>query len=395
MKFFKAIIYIICYLIYPFSFLFPRKKKKYAFGSFRGAFNDNAKYLFIKVSTENKEIDAAWISNNRNTVKFVRQLGLKSFWTYSPGGVWHSLTSGYWFFNSYTSDIFFCLSGGAVCVNLWHGIGLKRIEFNTVSGPLADRFIHKKFKEVFFHPESFRRPDYLVSSTPFQTSMFAKAFRISENRCIESGYPRNKILNLPENSIKEFISRYESSETASMVERLSSYRKVFIYMPTWRDSQRNIFIQGMNLSVLNSIMAEKGDILILKPHANTLMDENISSFSNILLLDSHIDIYPVLPFTDVLITDYSSILYDYILMEGKGVVLYLYDYDEYVKERDFYYPFDENTIGTKVYSFKDLVEVICAEKYDLDEGSRSDILEKFWGKSRFSDSSEMIIESIV
>lgn len=82
-------------------------------------------------------------------------------------------------------------------------------------------------------------------------------------------------------------------------------------------------------------------------------------------------------------------------MEGKGVVLYLYDYDEYVKERDFYYPFDENTIGTKVYSFKDLVEVICAEKYDLDEGSRSDILEKFWGKSRFSDSSEMIIESIV
>ena len=43
----RFIVYTICYLGYPLSFLFVRNPKKYAFGSFRGSFNDNAKYLFI------------------------------------------------------------------------------------------------------------------------------------------------------------------------------------------------------------------------------------------------------------------------------------------------------------------------------------------------------------
>lgn len=57
-------------------------------------------------------------------------------------------------------------------------------------------------------------------------------------------------------------------------------------------------------------------------------------------------------FTDVLITDYSSILYDYLLMQEKETVLFLFDYEEYVRDRDFYYPFEENVVGRKVSSFE-------------------------------------------
>ena len=102
----KLIAYIICYLIYPLSFLFPRSRHKYVFGSYRGSFADNAKYLFIySVENGDKDIRYIWLSTSRATVRKVRSLGLPAYWVLGPRGVWHALTSKYWFFNSYTSDI--------------------------------------------------------------------------------------------------------------------------------------------------------------------------------------------------------------------------------------------------------------------------------------------------
>ncbi len=389
----KILAYLICYLIYPFSFLFPRRKNRYAFGSFRGAFNDNAKYLYIWLSENCNNIDAVWLSTNKNTVQLIKSLGLKAYYVLSVRGALFALTSKYWFFNSYTSDIMFCLSGRAMCVNLWHGIGLKRTDFNTISGPMGDRFIRKKPKEVFFHPESFRRPDYLISSAPFQTSMFAKAFRIPESKCLEFGYPRNSILKMPDAARKNFISKYEPEATVSLTDRMAKYDKVFIYMPTWRDSQRKVFTQSMDLSQLNDILESKNALLLLKPHANTIVD-GASDFSNISLVGSNVDVYPLLPYTDVLITDYSSILYDYLTIPDKGVILYLYDYAEYINERDFYYPFDENVAGVRAHSFEELAECIRTDNYHIDADVRDDILTRFWSNSISMDSSAEIINYV-
>lgn len=386
----KFVAYLICYLIYPFSFLFPRKRNRYAFGSFRGAFNDNAKYLYVWLSENADNADAAWLSNNRNTVRLVRSFGLRSYYVLSMRGVLFALTSRYWFFNSYTSDIMFCLSGGAVCVNLWHGVGLKRTDFNTISGPMGDRFIRKKPREVFYHPESFRRPDYLISSAPFQTSMFAKAFRIPESRCLEFGYPRNRILRVSDGERRSFVSRFEPETTMSLIDRTSEYDNVYIYMPTWRDSQRRVFTQSMDLSRLNEIMKEANALLLLKPHANTIVD-GVSDYSNISLVTSNTDVYPLLPYTDVLITDYSSILYDYLIMPDKGVILYLYDYEEYICERDFYYPYDGNVAGVRAYSFEELIECIRSGSCQVDADARMDILTRFWGNSLNGDSSSEIM----
>ncbi|MBO7114682.1 MAG: CDP-glycerol glycerophosphotransferase family protein, partial [Bacteroidaceae bacterium] len=191
---------------------------------------------------------------------------------------------------------------------------MKRTEFNTISGPLADRYSKKNKLDVFLHPESFRRPDWLLTSTPFQTSMFAKAFRIPQSRCLELGYPRNRILTVTEQERISFIKKYEPRQTWDMVQRCKGYDKVFVYMPTWRDSQRTVFTQSMDLERLNGILAAKNQLLILKPHANVIVD-GIKEMSNIILASPRMDIYPVLPYAHVLITDYSSILYDWLLME--------------------------------------------------------------------------------
>ena len=160
-------------------------------------------------------------------------------------------------------------------------------------------------------------------------------------------------------------------------------------MPTWRESQRNLFADYMDLDQLNELMEKMNSLLVLKPHANTIIGDKarFSRYSHILLLDNSVDIYPVLPYTHVLITDYSSILYDYLLMEDKGVILYLYDYKEYVKERDFNYPFLENVAGEIACSFQELADIIRKDEYDK---SRYALLRhKFWGDYKGRASQEV------
>lgn len=388
----KYILYLVCYILYPFSFLFIRKKNRYAFGSFAGAFNDNAKYLFIHTSNHCPQIQSAWISNNRCTVKQVRSLGLKAYWTYSPQGVWHALTSRYWFFNSYTSDIMYSLSGGAICINLWHGLGIKRIEYNVLTGPVGARYQRTSFKEVFCHPQAFRKPDYVLSSAPHQTHFFSTSFRIPPERCIEFGYPRNLILTLDESQRSTFIAQYESPTTQQVIDRMRHHSRVLIYMPTWRDSQRQLFTQGMDLERLNEVLKKHDELLILKPHSNVLVPDTHYNHSNILFVPGNTDVYPLLPYTSALITDYSSVLFDYLLMPDKDVILYVYDYDEYVKDRDLFYPYDENVVGRKVFDFDTLLDVIDHHDYTLDQEGRQRILDKFWGASATYNSCQKILD---
>ena len=380
----KFLGYLVCYCIYPFSFLFPRSRKKWAFGSFRGAFNDNAKYFFIYASTHLKEKNCAWLSINRKTVKLIRSKGMKAYHILSPRGVWFALTSKYWFYNAYSSDIMFCLSGNTIRVNLWHGLSMKRIEFRITTGPLADRFAKRTLKERYYHPETFQRPNYVLSSTGFFTLDFAESFRIPVNQCLEFGYPRNEILFWSDEERMKFVDRYEPVETKELILKLkcSKYEHVFLYLPTWRDAQRDLFVKHFDLKRMDVLMRERGSLLLLKPHANTVVDDSIvDGLTNILLFRSTFDIYPVLPYTDVLITDYSSITFDYMLMENKGDFLYIYDYQEYKKERDFAYSFDALPVGKKVYDFDSLVAALNADDLYVPEEARKRFVREIWGEN--------------
>jgi CDP-glycerol glycerophosphotransferase (TagB/SpsB family) len=376
----KTLIFLLGYILYPFSFVVPRSKKKWSFGSFRGAFNDNSKYLFIYVSNNYPEITTSWISADKNTVKQVRSIGFKAYNILSIRGLWFALSSKYWFFNAYTSDILFFASGKTICINLWHGVGPKKVEFGITSGKLTDRYVRKTFKEYFYFPFVYRRPDYFLSSTVFQSEKFAKEFRISTERCLNLGYPRNEILVCSEKERIDFINKYESQKILDLINKLSGYNKVYIYMPTWRDSQKDIFSTYLDAKNIDKIMIESNSLFIIKAHANTFVTKELfSQYENIFCIDNTVDVYPILPYTDVLITDYSSILYDYILMENKDIILYIYDYEEYADMLDSNFQFYDNVVGKKVNTFSELCDTIEKKTYQIDEEKRQKIILKFWG----------------
>lgn len=370
--------YLCCYLIYPISYLFPRTDKILVFGSYRGAFNDNSKYLFLYANEHLPNRRSIWLSPNKETVEHVRRSGYRAYTIYSPKGIYYALRSKYWFVNAYTSDILFCLAGRAAVVNLWHGVPMKAIEFGITQGDLAKRYVERKPMEVFFHPACFRRPDYMVSTTSFFDDVFSKSFRISKKQCLHTGCPRNRMLQISRDDVLQFVQRYEDSTTQQLVRSLSQYNQVFVYMPTWRDSQLDCFAYGFDFQKLNDCLRNINACMLMKPHANTKIS-NTTQYDHLLFLGGNVDMYCILPFTDVLITDYSSILYDYLLMPEKRVILFHYDYDEYVKSREFIFPIQEHIAGKRVYSFEELKETILRGDYAIDEKERSDILQMFWG----------------
>ncbi len=370
----KFLKYLITYIFYPFSFLFKRKKGRLAFGCQRNRFEGNPKYLFIDYSSKGR--DACWISADRELVNELRKSGLKAEYTFSLKGMQRALTSEWWFVGAYSSDILFAFSGGAKIFNLWHGVGLKLCEFNITSGPLANRYVKKTLKERFYHPEVFRRPDLMLTASPFQSDMFAPAFRIGKDRCVEKGYPRNSILICEEESRKDFISRYEKTSIHSLIDDLKEFSTVYVYMPTWRDDGKSA-LNSIDFKRLNEVLLEKHDAMIIKDHFNN-KDDGAVREGNIFHVKPSDDIYPILPYTNVLITDYSSVLYDYILMDGKKVLLYLFDYKDYEAERDFFYPFETNVIGQKVYDFESLIRALICGVEPYDEKERKSLLKKFW-----------------
>lgn len=389
----KFIIYLGCYLVYPLSYLFPRTDKILAFGSYRGGFNDNSKYLFLYVNEHLKKKRAIWLSTSKVTVQQVRDLGYEAYFIYSPKGIYYALRSKYWFVNSYTSDILFCLAGNAKVVNLWHGVPMKAIEFGITQGDLAKRYVEKKPMEVFFHPACFRRPDYMVSTTSFFDEVFSKSFRISKEQCLHTGCPRNQMLQMPLNEVDKFIKRYETIETQNLVASLSKYSHVFVYMPTWRDSQTDCFAYGMDLSMLNDSLKNINACILMKPHANTQIEYS-TQYNHLIFIDSNVDMYCILPHTDVLITDYSSILYDYLLMPGKGVILFHHDYEEYVHSREFIFPIEEHIAGKRVYSFQELLEAIKTNDCKVNLQERDAIFTMFWGDTIYNNPCKKIIDTL-
>lgn len=370
-KFFK---YLLSYLIYPLSFLFPRRKGRLSFGCPRAQFDGNPKYLFLEYSE--KGYDCCWLSTDKEVVKILKDKGLKAEYTFSPKGLLRALTSSFWVVGAYSSDILWCLSGGAKVLNLWHGVALKQIEFCIESGVLADRYLRKSLKERFYHPEVFRRPDLLLASSESQKEKFCKAFRIPEERCIVGTYPRNRILCCGEEERENFIREYEDGKIWELACRLKEFKKVYVYMPTWRDDGTSA-MSHFDYKAIGEVLKEKGEALLMKDHFNFKTEHSFQE-GNVFHLNAGCDIYPLLPYTDVLITDYSSVLYDYILMEDKNCVLYLFDYDEYVRGRNFFYPFEESVVGTKVYDFEALLALLKEGIPPLDKEKREKLIDKFW-----------------
>lgn len=386
--------------IYWLSFLAPRDKKIWVCGSSFGMrFADNPKYLFLYLNQFQKEnIKSIWISKDIKIIRLLRENGYEAYYRYSLRGIFYCLHAKVYIFDNYSKDISFWLSGGAKKINLWHGVGNKKInydnKFDTVRHPQNS---WEKFK-TFLRRMSDEKPShYILATSKIMGDIFAGAFQVPRNHVIEAGYPRNDVLI--SGKIKNLYTNQEKACVQKLEKLKEQGKTILFYLPTFRDSEAQFF-EVMDMKKWGDFLEENNCVFCSKLHPKSKLQSRFKeiskekSQSSIYPIPAQIDTYGILNFADILITDYSSIYSDFLML-NRPSVLFPYDYDTYrMDTREEYFSYEEYMPEPKAYTMEELMErVLLVKKKDTCQSKREKV--RSWMFAHFDgEASRRVYEAI-
>lgn len=346
----KLLVLPLKYLLYFFSGYMVRDKNIWVFGSF-GLYNDNSRYLYEYVGLEGGG-RCIWISRNRRSVEIAVANGCEAYYAWSLKGIYYCLKAKVYVYSAYVSDINFFTSKNAILVNLWHGIPLKKIEFDINTKPLVDLFKNATSLNKFIRPALHVKPCLLLSPSKYVADYsFKSAFRVDDDRIIIHSYPR--------------VIYLKKCEPISELRFNNKF--VFLYAPTWRDNGENILLNAkVNLKELDLFLEENDSVMIFKFHPNTKIDFSLSEIKNIRICDNLEDPCRVMKSADCLITDYSSIYFDYLFL-NRPIIFFSFDKEQYLENREMYFNYDDVTPGEHCNSFSDLLGKLLKIKNGIDD----------------------------
>ena len=240
---------------------------------------------------------------------------------------------------------------GNVYIQTWHGTPLKKLGLDMTFVNMSGYSDIKEYRDTFRKNSS--RWDYLISQNEYSTRIFKHAFNFNKN-ILEVGYPRNDIL---------FNNNFNNLENMKKDLGIQKDKKVILYAPTWRDNQysedgRYKFILPIDLDKFIEKFS-KEYVLILKPHYLVADKIDISKYKeNVKICGIDWDIQQLYLISDILITDYSSVMFDYSILK-KPIIFYMYDLKEYTDEiREFYFDILQEAPGQITLNNTELMEAI-------------------------------------
>lgn len=239
-----------------------------------------------------------------------------------------------------------------VVVQTWHGSMLKRIGFDVenIRGKSRDYFDKLAWET--------RQWDYLISPSPWATPILRSAFRF-EGEVLETGYPRNDIFSSPD--------REAVAERTRRLLGLPEGKKVVLYAPTWRDDKyytRGKHKLDLHLD-LRRMYDKLGDdhVLLVRRHPRVVDSVPIVGEDFVYDVSLYPEIQELFLVTDVLVTDYSSMMFDFA-NTGRPMLFFTYDLESYRDNlRGFYFDFEETAPGPLLTSSDDVIGALL----DIDE----------------------------
>ena len=353
----------------------PRERSLFVFGAPLDRFADNSAYLFTHLSTSRPDLSAVWITGSREVCAQLRASGLPAELRWSGRGLRTCLRAGTFVYSGYRSDINHLLVAGAVTVSLWHGIGIKRVGEGTAGPGGSGGGRLARWTTAGREAPA----DYFLSSTQFVTrTIFSPAFGTPPERCWELGYPRNDHLvqdKAPPDCLVPAPQQWQALA--------ASPRVVGVFL-TWRDDRADDAIDEALLLRLAAVCRQHGARLLYKAHYNVHPTSILADSCTVLSADADLNAH--LGLCNVLVTDYSSVAADFLLMR-RPAVYYMPDLEQYAERPGFYFA-PERLPGTLVRSADQLVGQLEALLQPTGPPSWSDEDEDFlrmiWGDRRGS-----------
>ncbi len=278
---------------------------------------------------------------------------------------------------------------GQVFLQTWHGTPLKKlrcdieIETGNALNSLAE-INQKNDLDVV-------RYDYFISPSAFASEKFTSAFNLvklgKEDIIIETGYPRNDLLF-------HFDENYAESVKEKLC--LPKDKKVILYAPTFRDNQHDgagyTYDTHIDFEELKQELSDEY-VILFRAHYFVASQFDFSRFEGFIFDVSGLDdITPLYTITDLLITDYSSVFFDYANLK-RPMIFYMYDLEEYADAiRGFYIDIAELP-GPIVKTEEELIEAIKSNNLTYDEKYRE--FNKKYNSLDDGNASRRVVEKLI
>lgn len=209
-----------------------------------------------------------------------------------------------------------------------------------------------KYKQQFYRQR--QEWDYLVSANPFSTKTFRSCF-MYEGKMLEYGYPRNDILYWPN---KDEIAKDLRKKLG-----ISEDKKTILYAPTWRDDEHYgkgeyKFTLALDLKLMMEKLSDEYVVLLRTHHyiADNIDTTGLEGF--VYNLSKYDDISEIYLISDICITDYSSVFFDFANLK-RPVLFYTYDIEKYKNQlRGFYIDMNTEVPGPLLYTSEEVVDAI-------------------------------------
>ena len=340
---------------------------KYNNYKFIWAFKDMQKHQFLEENRNTKVMDI-------KSKEFFKTLG----------------KAKYWIVNYKIQDYIFPREN-QVFVQCWHGTPLKRLgcdleHFNNAMNSISE--IRQRY-----HLEA-SKFSYFISPSKFATEKFISTWDLEKinktDIIIEEGYPRNDFLI---NYTKQDIKRIK--ETLG-IDNLN--KKIILYAPTYRDNQHSTEIgytyeTKVNFDKLKSELSDEY-IILFRAHWLVAQSFNFEKYKDFVIdVSNYDDINELYIVSDMLITDYSSVFFDYANLK-RPIIFYMYDLEDYRDNiRGFYLDLEE--LPGKIVKKED--ELIGKIKLLTDKFAYDEKYKKFNKKFNYLDdgqATKRVIEKI-
>ena len=349
-KYSKPIIFFTTLLgwifIVPLTFLIPKKRNRMVLmGAKDGFFIDNVKFFFLYLSEKEKDQDFYLLTANKETYEILKAEYSNILYYPSAKAYWIMLRSKVFVVDNFSwmDNCRFQLFWRAKIIQIWHGIGFKKIQRSNKFFIQETSSLYRRFILNFVG----KLPKYqaLISTGEFFTKEFFKPAFISDH-FIDTGYPRNDVIVNPEKYQNALINS-DAITINKVAEMRKNGIKSILYAPTFRDTGGDGISDGiLDLKKLNQFAVENGFVFVFKLHPLPQYKSISDNFERIIWYDNVKDVYPFLPEVDGMVSDYSSIYMDYILL-NRPVFFLLYDREKYeTKDRELHTFFNDFLVGS-------------------------------------------------
>lgn len=327
--------------------LLPINEKAIIFQSFHGkSYSCSPKALYEEMLAEGRNIKAVWVLNNLkqelpgNPV-LVRPRSLKYY---------YYMAISKYFINNGNFPDFYEKREEAVHLQTWHGTPLKKLGFDI--DPNSPSYAENTSPALLKRNE---RWDYLIGPNEYTSTILKRAFKF-EKHMLDVGYPRNDIF---------YKANIEGkAEEIKKKINIPTDKKVILYAPTWRDYDFHNGNQHKPYEFkfdLKKFREKFGDeyVLLLRLHYRDATRIKVEGFEGFVYnVSSYDDIQELYLISDLLITDYSSVMFDYSNL-SRPIIFFTYDLARYGSQvRGFYFDFQKEAPGPIVLNEAQLFHAI-------------------------------------